>query len=170
MKKLVCLLLVTLLMMSICGCSNSNSVVEKPNTNLEFWITESVDGIDFSEYDEKIGLIGGKQYYGKGYNIDDSNIFFAKEYVLYTVSAYPDYSSETKHITSIEITDPSVHIYGLTRNSSAEDVVRIMKENGYKFIGDATDITYKKDKVTITFSDKGIFLNVKTTNIWGIVY
>ena len=172
MKKIICFLLIGLLTMSVCGCSNSGGDIVDTRTefsNLEFWITENVDGFDFSDYEEKVGLIDGNQYYGKKYKIDDADMLSAEKYVLYTVSSYPDYSSETKHITGIYITDPSIYFFGLNVDSSPEEIVNTMKQFGYKFIGDATDITYKRDNVTITFDEKGILIKAKVTNIVGIL-
>ena len=37
------------------------------NTNLEFWIAESVDSVDFSKLQEKYGMLGCREYYGTGY-------------------------------------------------------------------------------------------------------
>ena len=36
--------------------------VPSPETNLEFWICDNVDGFDFSEYRQRFGLMGGREY------------------------------------------------------------------------------------------------------------
>ena len=56
------------MLISLVGCSPNK--LAKPETNLEFWIAENVDDVDFSKYQEKYryGFMGsGRQYYGTGY-------------------------------------------------------------------------------------------------------
>lgn len=146
--------------------------IPKRDTNLEFWIAENVDDVDFSGYQEKYGLMGGRQYYGTGYiptiNENGEQIN-PEEYVLYTVTSYPDYISKHKHITSISITDPSVTIYGLTYNSSADEVEATMKSHGFKKASDRRN-TYTKGKVSISFLQEGIYINVKVRNIFKIQF
>ena len=68
MKKTITLLLCIFVLLTLSGCSSNK--LKKPETNLEFWIGENVDDVDFSKYQEhyRYGFMGiGRQYYGTGY-------------------------------------------------------------------------------------------------------
>ncbi|MBQ8413718.1 MAG: hypothetical protein IJX58_00540 [Clostridia bacterium] len=65
MKKIATLLLCIVVLLTLVGCSSKK--LEKPETNLEFWIGENVDDVDFSNYQMKYGMFGGNMYYGTGY-------------------------------------------------------------------------------------------------------
>ena len=101
MKKMFIFILM-LLSLTLFSCNNNLS---QPKTNLEFWIGENVDDVDFSKYQMKYGMFGGNQYYGTGYvpTLGEEGQQVDPEYcVLYTVTSYPDYSSKSQHITSIQ--------------------------------------------------------------------
>jgi hypothetical protein len=81
--------------------------------------------VDFSDYQEKFGLMGGREYYGSGYiptTNENGEQIDPEHCVIYTVTSYPDYSSGKSHITRIAITDPAVELFGLTLNSSKNDI------------------------------------------------
>jgi hypothetical protein len=146
-----------------------------PITNLEFWIGQNVDDVDFSSYHMQIGLMGGDAYYGTGYvPLPDK---YGKprippeHYVVYTVTSYPDYSSRTKHITQIGIVDPSIQLYGISINSSKDEINTAMLNNGFteKEKTNST-VTYVNGKYSITFSDKYISLYVMVTNEHNIEF
>lgn len=65
-KKTITLLLCIFVLLTLAAC-NSNKL-DKPETNLEFWIGENVDNVDFTKYQEhyRDGFMGmGRQYYGE---------------------------------------------------------------------------------------------------------
>lgn len=146
--------------------------IPKKDTNLEFWIAENVENVDFSNYQEKFGLMGGREYYGTGY-VPTTNEYGEQAdpeaCVIYTVTSYPDYISNKRHITRISITDPSVTVYGLTINSSADEVETIMKSHGFKKPSGQRR-TYTKGKVSIRFSQEAIHINVKVSNVFRIQF
>ena len=133
MRKIICLfLLLAMLFASFTGCVR---VVDRPtDTNLEFWITENVTDYDFSEYTYVPGW-GIWKYYGKDYPpvaVTVEGYPVAPEHcVFYTVGSYPDGSSKGKHITCIEITDPAVTFYGITLESTDEQIIAAMEKHGY---------------------------------------
>lgn len=152
-------------------------VNRKPNppaTNLEFWIGENVDNFDFSGYQEKYGLFGGREYYGTGYvpTFDEDGMTIDPEHcVIYTVTAYPDYSSGTSHITGIYITDPTIEFYGISLNSSFEDFEHLMKKQDFQITGaNANHRTAENGKYSVTFTKDYIRINVKVSNIFGIQF
>lgn len=146
--------------------------VPEKDTNLEFWIAENVDNVDFSSYQEKFGLMGGRQYYGTGYvPLTDENgeQIDPEACVIYTVTAYPDYINKKRHVTRIAVTDPSVTVYGLTLNSSAEEVEETLKSYGFIKKSEPRN-TYAKGKVSIRFSKEAIHINVKVRNLFKIQF
>ena len=145
-----------------------------PDTNLEFWIGENVDNFDFSGYQEKYGLFGGREYYGTGYvpMQDEGDMQIDPEHcVLYTVTAYPDYSSGESAVTRIYITDPSVEFYGISLNSTFEDFERLMKKQGFEITRTgATHRTAEQGKYSVTFTRDYIQIRVDVSNLLGIQF
>ena len=50
----------------------------------------------------------------------------------YILTAWPDYADGGQYVTTIEITDPAVSVYGLTVESEPAEFERVMKSMGYK--------------------------------------
>ena len=182
MKKCtVFLIVISLLAFSLTACSNDNDeqpevpFLERPDTNLDFWIADNVDNVDFSEYTYK-GLMGGWSYYGKEYDIarDEYDQPIAPEhYVLYTVTNFPDYSDKAEHITDIRITDPEIYIYGsLTVESSFEDFKRVMEQNGFEIVEKSEySCRMKKGKFTISLTPHHhLLIMVEVENREGIYF
>ena len=185
MKKLFTLLLVLILIFSLCACDNSqlphddnqqlqNNDLTKPVTNLEFWIAENVDNIDFSKYQEKYGMFGGHAYYGTGYvpTIDEyRQQVDPGRCVIYTVTSYPDYSDKEKHITGIYITDPKIEFYEITLNSSFEDFEYFIQKQGFEITSsNENHRTAEKGKFSITITKECIRIRVKVENKDGIIF
>ena len=170
MKKLIILIFVIVCAVVLIRYMN-NRMLEK-DTNLEFWIAENVDNVDFSNYQEKFGLMGGREYYGAGYmpsTNENGEQIDPEACVIYTVTSYPDYISNKRHITRIYITDPSVTIYGLTLNSPADEIETTMRSYGFNnSYGQGR--TYTKGKVSIRFSQESIHISVKVSNIFRIQF
>ena len=142
-------------------------------SNLEFWIGENVDNIDFSNHHEKYALMGGREYYGIGYIpwIDENGEQIDPEHcVIYTVTSYPDYISNQPHITHIFITDPTIKVYGLTLQSNIEEIEQTMKSKGFKIKYIADGLRAQRGKYTFSFSKESIRINVKVTNFFGIQF
>lgn len=147
--------------------------VPSPETNLEFWICDNVDGFDFSEYQPRFGLMGGQEYYGKGYvpTIDENGMQIDPAHcVIYTVTAYPDYASGKSHITRITITDPAIHIWGLTVDASSTDIMTVMEQNGFRHSTTDFGLTYTRGDISIRFSKGCITVSAEVTNIFGIQF
>ena len=171
MKKLL-LFFLMILTLGLFGCSK-NQLLE-PNTNLEFWIAENVDDVDFSNYQMKYGMFGGNMYYGTEYvpTLDEYNQQVDPEQcVIYTVTSYPDYINKAQHITRIEITDPSIEFYGLSLSSTNEEIMETMGNMEFVFqeLGGDT-LVAKKGKYTFSFSPEIITIRVNVTNRTGIIF
>lgn len=171
MKRILLIILAIMLFPALLsGCGKSLS---EPETNLEFWIAENVDDVDFSSYQQRYGLFGGYEYYGTGYTPTtdaDGQQIDPEHCVIYTVTSYPDYSSGKQHITRISITDPAVKVYGLTINSSAEDIKRAMENEGFTVEETAGGIKAEKGDFRFSFSENSITIAVNVTNKLGIIF
>ena len=173
MKKITTLLLCIVVLLTLVGCGSNK--LEKPETNLEFWIGENVDDVDFSNYQMKYGMFGGNMYYGTGYvpTLDENEQQVDPEHcVIYTVTSYPDYMNKAQHVTRIEITDPEIELYGLSINSSKEDIKNVMEEQGFTVTEGEYGITAEKGKFTFNFNkhSNSITIRVEVTNRLGIVF
>ena len=171
MKKVLIIFLI-ILTFGLYGCGKNE--LPDPNTNLEFWITENVDDVDWSNYQMKYGMMGGNMYYGTGYvpTLDEYNQQVDPEQcVIYTVTSYPDYSNKAQHITYIEITDPSIVFYGLSLNSTDEEIRETLGNMDFVFqeLGGDT-LVARKDKYAFSFSPEIIRISVNVTNKTGIIF
>jgi len=159
--------------------------LQKPDdTNLEFWITQNVEGINFSRHIEIDGWFGAKQYYGAGYQpiIDDMGPCDTDHYVKYLITAYPDYADGGQYITKIEISDPNITFYGLTTNSSFEEFDRTLQKQGYEIsspklypnVPHPYIHTASKNGITFTLNKmivpNIITINAEISNREGIVF
>lgn len=146
----------------------------RPVTNLEFWIGDNVDDVDFSDYEIKPGLFGGREYYGTGYvpTVNgNGNKIDPEHCVIYTITAYPDYSSNKSHITGITITDPAIEFYGVSLNSSHKEFETHMKKQGFKITDtNFNHHTAKKGKYSVIFSKDSIRIKVKVSNFFRVQF
>ena len=177
MKHLFTILLATILCFSSCTTEKPNDDVNelsRPVTNLEFWIAQNVDNVDFSMYQEKYGMMGGREYYGTGYTptLDEFGQQVDPEFcVLYTITSFPDYSDKAQHVTSIYITDPAIEVYGITLNSSFDEFESVVTGEGY-VISDSNEyfINAKKGKFSISIEKECIRIRVEVENKTGMVF
>ena len=168
MKKFIILLISAILLLSSC---TSHPI--EPEHDLEFWITQDVDDFDFSSYQPKYGIMGGWEYYGTGYvpTLDENGQQVDPEHcVIYTVTNYPDYSSNSLCITRITITDPAVKVYGLSMTSTHEDIRSTMTAEGFTVTESGTALKAEKDNLLFTFSNDSITVSAEVTNLFGIIY
>ena len=169
MKRIILLFVVFLLCLTSC----SGKYLKRPETDLEFWITENVEDCDFSSYQEKFGIMGGREYYGKGYvpTLDENGQQKDPEHcVIYTVTSYPDYSSGKSHITRISITDPAVSVYGVDLTSSADEIKTALKEAGFSVTEKNGNVSGEKGRFRISFSSDNIYIHADVSNMFGIQF
>ncbi len=168
MKKCFIILIIFILLLPSC----TPRPIE-PEHDLEFRITQDVNDFDFSAYQQRYGLFGGYEYYGTGYlpTLDENGQQLDPEHcVIYTVTNYPDYSSNSLCITRITITDPAVTVYGLSISSTPEQIRSTMTAEGFTVTGSGTALRAEKGKIRFTFSAEAITINAEVTNHFGIVY
>lgn len=168
MKKFIILLVSVILLLPSC----TPHPIE-PEHDLEFWITQDVNDFDFSSYQPKYGIMGGWEYYGTGYVPtlgEDGQQIDPEHCVVYTVTNYPDYSTNSRHVTRIEITDPAVTVYGLSISSTVEEIKSVMTAEGFNVTGSDTALRAERDNFLFTFSKDKITIRAEVTNHFGIVY
>ena len=155
------------------GCAGG--IPADVESDLEFWICDEVTDFDFSAYQPRFGLMGGREYYGTGYvpEINEDGMQIDPKYaVIYTVTSYPDYASRKQHITRIAVTDPTVHVFGLTLQSTRDEITAAMQNYGFarKEYDNAVGLTFVRGKITVHFTDTCITVRAEVTNFWGIQF
>ena len=171
MKRFILIFLAVILCLP--AFSSCGRRLSEPEHDLEFWIGENVDGFDFSEYQPKYGIMGGFEYYGRGYVptlAEDGWQIDPEHCVIYTLTNYPDYSSNSLCVTRIEITDPAVRVYGLSLSSTVDDIRSTMASEGFTVTGTDASIKAEKDNFRFIFTKDSIRITAEVTNHFGIVY
>ncbi len=152
------------------GCGGSK-FLERPSESVEesrqlaFWITQRVTGEDFKDCTYLPGWFGASGYLDSRYQAVDGEA--PEVHVTYVISGYPDCADDLA-VTQIDITDPNIVVYGLTMNSSEEEITSTMCELGFSKTDDQT--RWKKNNCYFKFSEKSIFIVAPSTNNSGIVY
>ena len=181
MKRTIALTcILALIILCLGGCCDSKSLERPADTNLEFWITEDVTDFDFSDYYEVPGWFGARQYYGIAYKpagFKEGNFPIEPEYcVKYIVTSYPDYSSKRGHITGISISDPKITFYGISLESSDDEIIEALTSNGFTYVPLEENSIYghrlyfEQGNVKVRFFEKVVTLEAEVTNKKGIVF
>ena len=172
-KMIVCLIP---FLLSACSKTSVKPSLEKTNdTNLNFWIAQEVT---YEEMKEK-----GCTYLREGYAVGEY-VFLDSKYTLpedqpetlyklpeksvtYTIGNYPKGNSSAKAITYIYVSDPEITVYGLTINSSEEEIDKRMK----KIAGEPKSArTYQIENVTFKFYWDGIYIEADVKDKQFIQY
>lgn len=188
MKNIVNLLVTCLCACTLgaCGENASYKFLDRPeNTNLELWITQKIEIEDIKDLTtiNEGSCFGCNEYLGSNYTpsypIRDGNSLYAYPvspsngpYVIYQTSGYPD-SSDPYHVTKITITDPEVTVYGLTLNSTPEEITGTMSAEGFRGACDGENCTWKKHNCYFNFTNitqKEITIGASSTNLHHIIY
>jgi hypothetical protein len=139
MKKLITLTLLLCmftLLLSSCGISKEARIEKPEDTNLEYWLLDSPNKKEWTKLYEDI-LTG--TYLANGYEAvlnESDNLLYPKHApehaVVYSTENYPIEEIGIKKITGIYITDPEIYVWGLTVNSTREEVVEVMEKMGFE--------------------------------------
>lgn len=140
------------------------------DTTLEYWICDDAAKIDWSGHQEVLGIMGGREFLGSGYHLEDT------ARVLYTLTAWPDYADGGSYITRIRITDPAVSVYGLTVNADFQAFREVFTSMGFR-VEPAEDFpgviraTLNGFTVTLLTGDTPeLIVSAHVTNRQGIQY
>lgn len=163
------------LALSACGEKNlMEGVLEEPEDNpLEFWLVDDVASFDFEGYSRRPGM-GITGYFGKGYEVetyvDENGKTVRKEpeeYVLYGVTAYPDYVDGGSYVTQIEITDPKISVYGVSCTSTREEFESTFKALGFEINEEGRAI---RGKTRVYFRENLLNIYVEIENRTGFAF
>ncbi len=131
MKRIIIVLLGACLILTACASPKPAALSD----DLELSILQDVGSGDMSAFNEKYGMFGGRQYVPVRYELGTDEAGQQRlpaKYVLYTVTAWPDHRDGGSFVTNILITDPAVHVFGVTVNASAEEFIAAAKAFGLK--------------------------------------
>ncbi len=93
------------------------------------------------------------------------------KHVIYTVTSYPDYSNSNNVVTQIEITDPSINFYNLSLNSSKNEIISVIEQEGFKRKDSINDsLSYYKNNTIFSFYDSVIYISSYVSNKNGIIF
>ncbi|MBR2381196.1 MAG: hypothetical protein IKA84_01715 [Clostridia bacterium] len=140
MKKLIALTLLLCtfaLLLSSCGSRNAVKIEKPEDTNLEYWLLDSPNK---KEWTKLYGDILSSTYLANGYEAvlnESDNLVYPPKHapehaVVYFTENYPIEEIGIKKITGIYITDPEIYVWGLTVNSTREEVVEVMEKMGFE--------------------------------------
>lgn len=178
MKKRLFLIFI-ISIFTINGCSNpADLYFERPiDTNLEFWITQKVSLDEFKEKGCTFlpGWFGADEYLDSRYKADISTgtAMALEIHVTYLVTGYPD-TLDDRTVTQIEITDPTINVYGLTINSTQKEIKERISDIPNSSINENTFdykfFSFKIGKANFHFYSNKITIAVPVTNKEGIIY
>lgn len=146
LKKAVSLSLILFMLTSLLACGTKSGYRHTLNTiddnlNLDFEFLQKMDNVDltaYHAYEDTVTTDYVSDAYWDEYKSDG-------EYVLYSVSPFPNYTSESIYVTKIYISDPNVSFFGCTLNSGSSAIQDAFEKAGFtvenKFHNGATRIT-----------------------------
>jgi len=182
MKKFKYIIGTTIFVLLLVACSSNKNDSDiylniPKDTNLEFWITQKVSSEDFENKGCTYlpGWMGADEYLDSRYVADTSGgMAVAPDiHVTYLVTGYPDLLDDSA-ITHIDITDPSITVYGLTLNSTDNEIINRITgmTNSFSYVttADESYLKFTIDNCSISFMSNKIIIDAPVTNNSGIVY
>ena len=109
--------------------------------DLEYFILHGLSDTTLSGdgFTEVGGMFGGSMFIPSRYEAEtneygviNSTSDLPAAYVLYTVTGYPDVLDSKWCVTGIKITDPAVHVFGITTRATAEEFMAAVEKFGLK--------------------------------------
>ena len=166
-KTVVLLLLLCIFAMIFSSCSVYPELPMPEDTNLEYWLLYNPYNKNWTELPNGYWMedFYGKSYLAQGYEpvIDeDGNLSVPEHCVIYSTGNYPLIDMGVKRITSISITDPQVSVFGLTINSTREEIDEVMTKNGFAvsyMLPLDTAISYQNEEYRICFYSNHTYYN-----------
>ena len=130
MKKIIVLtLLLCTLVLLLSSCGAQPAIAKPEDTNLEYWLFDKPD-------EEKLTLIYSniayKRYLGTGYEHTGDNLSNAKNCVYYETSRVSNGLGNANRVTHITVTHPEVVLWGLTINSTRDEICAVLSQLGFE--------------------------------------
>ena len=153
-------------LLTSCG-EKTNPLDKTKDTNLDFWITQKVT---YEEMKEKgCTYLGGQALVGEFVFLDSKYTLpedqpetlykLPDAYVTYRIENYPKGNSSSKAITYIAVGDPNVKVFGLTFNSSDEEIAKRMKK--IPEASEKENRIYLIENVKFNFGRDGIYIEAE---------
>lgn len=148
-------MLLALLMTSIISLSSctKNEKIPKPeNTNLEYWLLDKPNKKDWIQIDSNC-------YLAANYEVlkDENGNLYVPEYaVVYYIDNFPVSEFGIKKIDGIVITDPNVYVWGLTINSTREEMSEVLGKLGFMMDSNEKSCSAEKGqyRIKLTYGEK----------------
>lgn len=165
----------------LCACaqteiSSTSDFVMPHDTDLEFWITQrvSLEEMETKGCTYLPGWMGADEYLDSRYEVfHNGSMAIAPDiHVTYLVTGYPD-TLDDPAITRIEITDPSIKVYGLSMHSTEDEIRNKMNGIADAFVNDIEDegrFTFTVRDCSFVFASESIMISVSVTNHSGVQY
>ena len=198
MRRIIIIIVALCLLITACA-PKGNVPTKEMQGDLEFFILHDLMGEpggglpDLKDFAEVFGMFGGSMYVPKRYAVKlnefgevNGTEDLPREHVLYTVTGYPDVIDSNQYATGISITDPAVHVFGITTEASGEEFMAAVKQFGLKEAtpedmdaGTIARLDYARAAapdgtwfVGISNADgvRTIWFNAPTTNEWGVMF
>ena len=130
MKKLVALLLLLCtFVLFLSSCGDQSAIAKPEDTNLECWLFDKPDKDNWTLIYSNIAY---KRYLASGYEHTGSIYTYAPNCVYYETSRVLNGLANMNRITHITITDPEVTLWGLTINSTHDEVCAVLSQLGFE--------------------------------------
>lgn len=173
-----CVFISAAVYLSGCAVKTAETVrIVNESSTFAIDLLTSTKEIDFSDYQDVPGF-GVTGYYDKKYQTQDGTPV-EECYVLYSVTAYPDYSISTgEYVTAIEVTDPEIEVCGYSVGDSAQVFQAHLEETGFTLYDSTERIKrFENGNVLLRFSVEpetqtvqNICVEVKVSNYLGVIF
>lgn len=133
MKKFVCILLAFIILSLVAGCGRKTGYrhilrTVDENLNFDFSFLQDMTDVDMTGYYSVEGSVE------TDYVLESSKAAYydksGGEYVMYSVSPYPNYSSKEKRVTMIYCSDTSKKFFGVSLNSTSQAIKEAFEKAG----------------------------------------
>ena len=156
------------------ACAGERVLPRPQDTDLQFWVAEKVSDADLDGLQFLPGMFGGDQYLAGGYAAPEGE-GSPCSCVVYTVTAYPDYSSNGgafDTVTGILVTDPAVRVGGITCSASLEEFESAFRALGCSVerVAGGSRAVYGKTSISLfgEGEQRELRISVEVTNKEGI--
>ena len=174
MKKIIALtLLLCTLVLMFSSCEAEPELAKPEDTNLEYWLLDIPDKKNWTQ----LTYQGRKtdRYLAQGYEAvvdENGDLCEPEQCVVYYVSNYPLLDlGITQKINCIVIRDPVVNIWGLTINSSSEEIIATLEQKGFTVSVSANRIVGDLGRYTIIAkSGESISINYEMPSIMAALW
>ena len=161
MKKFLCLLSLMILPLTSCTTVYIDVTVKPSDAKLAYWVGDIIDN---EEIDQDYIVAGFEKNYYLDHNyifeiLDDGSKNIPKTHVYYSLKNYDD---SRMIVSAISITDSDITIYGLSMNSSKNEIYDKLTSYGFIYVDGyyGMDPEYRKDDLTLRIDSSFISIYI----------